>query len=497
MSLNNKFVARRASTLKGIQTTVEPLEARTHLSATYYLSPAGSDSNAGTSITAPWKSIAKLNKAKISAGSSILFQGGATFAGSISGKGGTSTSPVTYSSYGTGRAVINAGAGTGFSATGKAGLIIQNLNFAGNGYSTNTGNGILLSGSYLTVDQVDIGGFGTNGIDFTKGSHNVNVTYTTIHDGGYAGIQVQGTWDTSGTGTTYTNSNVYIGHDTIWNIFGRSTDSQHTGNGMELWDVDNATVERCVVHDNGINNPYTSGPAGIWCWQANHVTFQYNESYHNLTGKGDADGFDFDGGTINSVMQYNYAHDNQGAGILSWEFSGARPMHDNTIRYNICQNNGTKNNFFAEITTGGGTISNMQVYNNTLYSSTANGAWMASVTSGHFCNNLIQTTSTHNPWVSAGSMTLAGNDFWNGASVSLPGGISVDPKLIAPGGGGTIGNADLLYTLSAYQLTSTSPLMDAGIDLQSQYGINAGTQDFYGTLIPQHNGYDIGAAEYV
>ena len=147
----------------------------------------------------------------------MLFQGGATFAGSVSGKGGTAASPITYGSYGTGRAVIDAGAGTGFSATGKTGIIIHDLNFVGDGVGTNRGNGIVLSGRDLTVDQVDVGGFNDNGIDFTRGSHSVNVTNSTIHDCGYAGIQVQGV--VSG-GTTYSNSNVYIGHDTVWNIVG-------------------------------------------------------------------------------------------------------------------------------------------------------------------------------------------------------------------------------------------------------------------------------------
>jgi hypothetical protein len=467
----------------------EPLEPRTHLSVTYYVSPSGSDNNAGTSTISAWRTIAKVNKTKLGAGSSVLFQGGATFAGSIVGKGGKATAPITYGSYGSGTAVIDAGRGTGFSATAKTGIVVHNLDFVGDGVAVNHGNGILLSGRDLTVDQVDVGGFDDNGIDFTKGSHSVSVTNSAIHDCGYAGIQVQGS--VNGGGTSYSNTDVYIGHDTVWNIVGRGNGEQHTGNGILIWDVNNATVERCVVHDTGTNNTNSAGPAGIWCFEADHVTFQYNESYHNLSGSSDGDGFDFDGGTINSIMQFNYAHDNQGAGILSWEYSGARKMNNNTIRYNICQNDGL-NPFYAEITTGGGALTNQHIYNNTVYSSTTAGVRLAGA-SGQFCNNLVQTTANETPLSSAGSATLAGNDFWNGGVASSLGGLSVDPQLSDPGGGGTIGNADLLYTLAAYKLAHGSPLINAGINLAARFGINAGTEDFYGDTISQNSPSNIGA----
>src|SRR5688500_13300593 len=52
----------------------EALEPRQLLS-TYYVSPAGSDSAAGTSITAPWKTITRLNSQALRAGDTILFEG--------------------------------------------------------------------------------------------------------------------------------------------------------------------------------------------------------------------------------------------------------------------------------------------------------------------------------------------------------------------------------------------------------------------------------------
>src|SRR5688500_6573423 len=48
---------------------------------TYYVSPTGNDSNAGTSSSKPWKTLQRVNAQNFSPGTSILFQGGKTFTG--------------------------------------------------------------------------------------------------------------------------------------------------------------------------------------------------------------------------------------------------------------------------------------------------------------------------------------------------------------------------------------------------------------------------------
>jgi hypothetical protein len=53
--------------------------------------------------------------------------------------------------------------------------------------------------------------------------------------------------------------------------------------------------------------------------------------------------FDIDGGCTNCVLQYNYSHDNEGSGFQSGPFAGCSPLGDNTIRYNISENDAKKN----------------------------------------------------------------------------------------------------------------------------------------------------------
>ncbi len=498
------------------------LDAVPRSPVSYYVSPGGNDSNSGTSSSSPWASLAKVNAAQVQPGDSVLFLGGGTFSGTLDGVGGTAISPVTYSSYGTGRATINAGAGNGFSASLATGIVVSNLNFEGSGWSTNAGSGIYLyEDGGVTINSCDIGGFNADSISIgaaSVGSTGVNVTNCTIHDGGHTGIQVWGNYDSTGNGTTYTNSNIYIGYCTVWNIFGRTNGEQWTGSGIVLWDVSHATVERCVVHDNGINCNNNSGPCGIWCFQARGVTFQYNEAYHNLSGNNiDGDGLDFDGGTADCVMQYNYSHENVGAGMLVYEYSGARPAYNNIFRYNICQNNAT-NGSFAEILAGGGQT-NVSIYNNTLYSKNNDCAKLSGLGSGSsFRNNLLITVNGVQLLSGYGSAVLQGNAYWSsGASENIngysslaafrtasgqemlngqPTGTDANPMVNAPGTSGTLGNANLLDTITQYQLQSTSPLINAGLDIQSLFGIITGAQDFYGIPTPEYGGYTIGASEY-
>src|SRR2546427_11586177 len=83
---------------------MEPLEGRQLLS-TYYVSPSGSDSASGTSTSAPWKTISRVNKQALHGGDKVLFQGGASFSGGLSvpsSEGGTSTNPVVFTGFGSG-----------------------------------------------------------------------------------------------------------------------------------------------------------------------------------------------------------------------------------------------------------------------------------------------------------------------------------------------------------------------------------------------------------
>lgn len=73
---------------------------------TYYVSSSsGSDSNSGSSASAPWQTIAKVNGQTFQAGDSILFKRADVWNESLApGSSGAAGNPITFDAYGTGAA---------------------------------------------------------------------------------------------------------------------------------------------------------------------------------------------------------------------------------------------------------------------------------------------------------------------------------------------------------------------------------------------------------
>ena len=316
--------------------------------ATYYVSSTGNDSNNGLSPGAPWQTIAKVNGNTYGPGDSVFFEGGETFSGTLSFRvRETSTSPFTIGSYGTGRAVIGPGVGPGLYAYNCSGIVIQNIDFTGSGAGTNTNHGIEfyadLAGNmklnYIRIDSVNVSGFGRAGIiigawNNLTGYNDVRVTNAIVHDNHEDGLQVYAQ-------NKGANTNIYLGHSQFYNNTGRSGPGSPSGSGAIFGEVNGGTIEFCAAHNNGALNTSTSGPVGLWCYDSNSVLIQYNESYSNTTSEDDGDGFDLDGGTTNSYLQYNYSHDNKGGGLCLFQYAGASAHKGNIVRYNISQNDGS------------------------------------------------------------------------------------------------------------------------------------------------------------
>ena len=332
----------------------------------YYVSLLGDDSNSGSSETQPWQSIERVNTTEFLPGDSVWFQGNQSFVGNLrftDVKEHHRQAPgvVTIGSYGEGRATIDAGSGAGFVAKDRGSVHLRDLNFIGAGATQNTNSGILfintslgdLKFANIQIHQVDVSGFGLSGIHFTaeptdsswSGFSDVKITDTTSHDNGDAGISCIGAWNPEETG--YAHTDFYIGNCSVYRNTGILGKGSHSGNGIVLGQVDRATIEHCCAYENGRLNDYEGGgPVGIWVWDANRVVIQFNESHHNRTGSSkDGGGFDLDGGVTNSTVQYNYSHDNDGAGYLLAQFSGARPFYGNVLRYNLSVNDGRRNSY--------------------------------------------------------------------------------------------------------------------------------------------------------
>ena len=76
----------------------------------YYVSASGSDASSGISTGAAWRSVAKVNTTSLAPGDSVRFEGGASFGGLLQpSSSGTPDAPITFASYGTGKANLQGG----------------------------------------------------------------------------------------------------------------------------------------------------------------------------------------------------------------------------------------------------------------------------------------------------------------------------------------------------------------------------------------------------
>ena len=103
---------------------------------TYYISLTGNDENSGLNPSESWLTVDKVNSFSFQPGDSILFMGGETFNGNIdkvTGSGGSNGNPVTFSSYGSGKATISSGKLEGI-YIGSGDVVVKNLIFQGAGY---------------------------------------------------------------------------------------------------------------------------------------------------------------------------------------------------------------------------------------------------------------------------------------------------------------------------------------------------------------------------
>jgi hypothetical protein len=235
--------------------------------------------------------------------------------------------------------------------------------------------------------------------------------------------------------------------------------------------------------------------------------------------------FDLDGGVTSSTVQYNYAHDNAGPGLLAY-INGT--WSGNTFRNNICENNG----YGLAISGDGAMTDDLVIHNNTLFNQTTKfplvqiAITTGGMVEGTIANNIFDAAgdaqvlaipawnkadvselafrqndywATKTPVFSVGSKPYTGLAAWATATgqemqAGVMIGLQVDPQLTSPGGGKNLGgyNPD---ALAGYLLLPASSLRGQGLDLAANFMINPGPTDFFGHAIPHKTGtgYNLGA----
>ena len=477
----------------------------------YYVNVAGDDSGPGTQAR-PWRSVARVNDARLQPGDHVNFQGGRSFAGTIEldrDDSGTSDRKVVVTSWGDGQAVIDGANGSSLRANGCNHLVVSNLRLIGSGRkSGNTQDGLwVLDSQGLQIDRVEISGFRGSGLQ-ADGVREARIANVYAHDNGAAGISI---------GYSKRSSGVHISHCVAKNNPGDPSNlTNHSGNGIVVANAQNAIVEYCEAANNGWDMPRKgNGPVGIWAWNGDRVIIQICISHDNKSPGDDGGGFDLDGGMTNSILQYNLSYNNDGPGYFLCQFPGAPVFRDNIVRYNISQNDGVKNNRRSgiDIYCASPNASACQIYNNTVYNQHGaavgfGGLPMPDVVfrnnificsgdvisgdgqRGRFENNLYWSAdgrdlsfdgySSLRAWADATGQERIGNEIV---------GRTADPKLADPGTAALTAPASLA-DLKAYRLTPDSPCLAAGIVIKDNGG-----RDLWGYPVPEAQKPAIGACQ--
>jgi hypothetical protein len=504
---------------------------------TYFLDSAeGNDSLSGLSPNEAWRSLEKANQVIYKPGDSILFKCGGNWTGIFEpGGSGTESVSIVVSAYGSGKKpVINAEGlicqAEEYSASIKLYnqeyWVFRDIHVRNNGPSEEANSlvkyGILIEGRDIgtlhgfsfkgleisdvngTLDSRENGGLcmlisrSVNTADRIPSNFDgVLVDSCVFHNTSRSGFFTVSEWKTrdlqSHFGEKTVNGSINEWYPSFNIIVRNSAFEEIGGNGIVIRVAESPLVEhnyfyRCSNLTTGnASYPYNCDNA---LWQYNEACFTAYEA-----GDPDASGFDSDYFCKNTIIQYNYSHDNEWGGLLITNNGNiSRAFNDGTIvRYNVFQND---NHHSIRVS---GTTTNTFIYNNLIYIGEEysnidilwHKSWGGFPDKTYYYNNIIYNKAPNSNYEFGGSTNnvFSNNLFYGNLAFNEPEDafkITSDPLLVAPGKG-----ESGFLSLDGYKLQSGSPAIDAGKNMA-----HGDMQDFYGNQVPAGKRVDIGVHEF-
>ena len=329
---------------------------------TYYIDGLyGDDTNEGTSVNSAWRHIARLAKCCLQPGDRVLLRRGTVFheRADIQAKG-TAAQPVLIGAYGRGAKPL---------------IVAPDSSL----YTVQVKNS-----DYVTLQELEIVNKGSGRLAGRTGvkllcseygvSHRLTLKNLYIHDvngslikakGGGSGILIENRWKNKvSVFDSLLIENCVIRRTSrngiIWQAPYRRDDwhpSTHVvvrgnllegvpGDGIVPIGCDGARIEYNVMRDCPEILPSSEAAAGIWPWSCDNTCIQFNE-VSGQKNQWDAQGFDADYNCRNTLIQYNYSHDNYGGFVLICNDGGAGLPYNignrgTIVRYNISINDGIR-----------------------------------------------------------------------------------------------------------------------------------------------------------
>ena len=426
-------------------------------STSFYVSNDGSDSNSGTSISSPWRTIGKVNSEfgnAIGVGDDVYFKRGDTFTDTflnVQISGESQSNPTIFGAYGIG-------------ALPK---------IRGSTYGIYVYNGK----EYITIQNLWIEDTSNVGIYLYENINNVIVENCEIHNTGSTG----GIWVRSSCGHIFFRDNTLSNNAGDSVLFQGATYSLIENNEIEggTMNTHSTLVVRSssyvIVRYNTIFDPNpthwggNSGDAAQFLYATDHCIFENNIIYDT-----DGAGFKIQGGNKH-IIRNNQISDCLSYGMGAYTNSGTQSdIHDNTWYHNTIYNCGSGDYMdasfrFVAFSTGNDDIRDNIIKNNILYKCSlatrvvyldGDPGCEYHVHDNTFNNNILYDNSVNaDVCFIDGSATYSVSEVESTFPSEFINNIQLDPKL----------NGD-------FTLQSNSPCIDAADWLTTCNGGGSGTQ---------------------
>ena len=162
----------------------------------------------------------------------------------------------------------------------------------------------------------------------------------------------------------FPHKNAYIGHNIVDHAY---------GDGIIGIGCEGLIIEHNKVYYANCRSRVGACNAGLWSMCCDGALIQYNEvAYTGLEFGGDGEGFDIDNCSRNTIVQYNYSHDNAGGFMLICNITcpDANSHCNNIVRNNLSINDATKTD--TAILNFTGAMKDVYILNNTVYTEREN-----------------------------------------------------------------------------------------------------------------------------
>ncbi|QKW08076.1 RICIN domain-containing protein [Streptomyces sp. NA04227] len=471
--------------------------------ATYHVDcAAGDDAAAGTSPATAWRTLAKASDKTYSPGDRIVFRRGTRCTGTLAPRGsGTASAPIAVDTYGTGAKPLIEGGGAPRAVVlrNQQGWEIRNLEITNKGATMGNRRAVSVelsdygTGGHYVLENLDIHDVngddtkdlgGSGGIYFTVAGtkkqtkfDGVTLRGNTIRGVDREGIFFVSTWNRSGFETP--SAGAFVPWPNV-HITGNDL-SDLGGDGIVAGNTTGALVEHNKV--DGFQKRSAGYNAGMWTYDSDDAVFQYNEATGGRTHR-DGMAYDVDQGTVGTVFQYNYSHDNEGGFMLLCNATGI--LEGAVVRHNVSQNDAHRG-----VETCKGEIESAEISHNTLY--VGDGVTQSVLQENNttrrnvvFRNNIVVAAGTGRASINlqSGGFTLDHNVLKGVTGAPDGAGTGADPQLSAPGTATGRTDAD------GYRLCTGSPALGTGSP-----DVTRGTRDYFGNPLPTgapHIGADAG-----